>query len=98
MPNLKRLEPIVEALGDCQLPIVAEALFGEIARVRSSNQTRTYLNVIIKSLANFPEDMVADRFLRMPEDTSRSPKMRSKFRGIAAEFYPSLRDDDFFEW
>ena len=92
--DLKRLEPVAEALGGCSLPIVAEALFGEVARVRSCNQTRTYLNVVIKILSRFPKDLVAERFLSMSEDSSLSPKMRSKFRGIAESFFPGLRDDD----
>jgi len=92
--DLKRLEPVVEALGGCPLPVVVEALFGEIARVRSCNQTRTYLNLVIKVLSRFPKDLVADRFLSMSEGASLSPKMRSKFRGIAETFIPGLRDDD----
>jgi len=92
--DLKRLEPVAEALGFCPIPIVATALFGEIFRVRSCNQTRTYLNLVIKNLSRFPKDLVADRFLSMSEDASLSPKMRSKFRGIAESFFPDLRDDD----
>ena len=92
--DLKRLEPVVEALGFCPVPIVATALFGEISRVRSCNQTRTYLNLVIKNLSLFPEELVADRFLSMSEDTSLSPRMRSKFRGIAESFFPGLRNDD----
>jgi len=96
--DLKRLEPVVEALGFCPAPIVATALFGEIARVRSCNQTRTFLNLVIKNLSLFPEELVADRFLSMSEDASLSPRMRSKFRGIAGRFFPELRDDDWEDW
>jgi len=91
--DLKRLEPIVEALGGCPLPVVVEMLFGEVARVRSCNQTRTYLNVVIKTLSRFPNELVADRFERMADDTSFSPKMRSKFREIADSFSHELRED-----
>jgi len=91
--DLKRLEPVVDALGYCQLPIVATALFGEISRVRSCNQTRTYLTLVIKRLSGFPQELVAGRFESMADDTSFSPKIRSKFREIAESFSPEPRDD-----
>lgn len=91
--DLKRLGPVVDALGGCQLPIVATALFGELSRVRSCNQTRTYLTLVMKSLSRFPQELVTDKFESMADDTSFSPKMRSRFREIADSFYPELRED-----
>jgi len=92
--DLKRLEAVAAALEGCAHPVVANALFGELARVKSCNQNRTYLNIVIKSLSRFPKDLVADRFQAMSEDTSLSPKMRSKFLGVADSFYESPWDDD----
>ena len=96
--DLKRLEAVVEALGFCRTPIVADALFGEIARLKGSNQTRSYLNVTIKKLSWFPKEMVADRFLKMSEDTKNSTRMRAKFRAVAEKFFPELRDDGDDDW
>lgn len=96
--DLKRLEAVVEALGFCRIPIVADALFGEIARLKGSNQTRSYLNVTIKKLSWFPKEMVADRFLKMSEDTKNSTRMRAKFRAVAEKFFPELRDDGDDDW
>lgn len=92
--DLKRLEPVVQALGGCFLPVVADALFDEISRVESSNKTRTYLNLVIQVLSGFPKDLAADRFLAMSEDSSHAPKMRAKFRRVAVDFFPWLRDED----
>lgn len=91
--DLKRLEPVVDALGGCFLPAVADALFDEILRIKGSNQTRTYLNLVIQVLSRFPKDLAADRFLALSEDSSHSPKMRAKFRRVAEDFFPWLRDD-----
>jgi len=73
---------------------VADALFNEIARIKSSNQTRTYLNLVIQILSHFPKNLAGDRFLELSEDSSYSPKMRANFRRVAEEYFPFLRDDD----
>jgi hypothetical protein len=91
--GLKRLEPVAESLGSCISPIVATALFEEIRRLESSNTTRTYLNLVIKILARFPQEFVEDQFVSLADDSSFSPKMRAKFRGIVESFRPALRAD-----
>jgi len=41
---------------------------------------------------------VADRFLKMSEDTKNSTRMRAKFRAVAEKFFPELRDDGDDDW
>ena len=96
--DLKRLEPVADALGFCPSPRVADALFGEIHRLKSSNQTRTYLNIVAKNLSRFPKELVADRFEAMADDTSNSPRMREKYRRFAERFNPHLQDSSFDDW
>ena len=96
--DLKRLEPVAEALGLCPSPRVADALFGEIHRLKSSNQTRTYLSVVAKNLSRFPKELVADRFEAMADDTTNSPRMREKYRRFAERFNPHLRACSLDDW
>jgi hypothetical protein len=87
--DLKRLQPVVEALAHCFSPVVAEALFNEIARLPSSNQTRRYLNLVIETLSWFPNELVEDRFCSLADDRAFSPKMRVKFQEVVDKLLDS---------
>jgi hypothetical protein len=90
--ELKRLGVVAEALGNCVTPIVATALFEEIRRMESSNTTRTYLNLLIKILAGFPQELAGEQFESLADDPSHSSKMRAKFREVADGFHSARRD------
>ena len=46
------------------------ALFAELRRVPSSNRTRTYLNIVIRTLARLPGGLVQERFWQFAKDSS----------------------------
>ena len=91
--NLSRVAIIVENLRFYHTAACADALFSELRRIRSSNTTRGYLSIILKSLACFPAELVSDGLEALSEDSSFSYKMRRKFRNVleamdGAPFYP----------
>ena len=60
----------------------ADLLFSELKRVKSSNTTRRYLATVIKVLSSMPSELIEAGFRALAEDSSFSPKMREKFRGV----------------
>ena len=82
--DLDRLAMIVDSLGAFQDARCAAALFGELRRVRSSNTTRRYLDIVIRTLVRLPADIVRERLWELSEDSAFSYKMRAKFK-VAAE-------------
>lgn len=85
--DFKRLGTIAEALEHCATPVVTMALFEEIRRIEVSNTTRSYVNLVIKILSGFPQELVREEFECLADDRSYSPKMRAKFRDVADSFY-----------
>ena len=81
--DLSAMTMVVESLAEFQDPRCAAALFGELHRVPSSNKTRRYLDIVIKSLTRLPADMVQERFRALSRETAFSYKMRAKFRDAA---------------
>ena len=82
--DLDRLAVIVDTLGQFQDARCAAALFGELRRVPSSNKTRRYLDIVIRTLVRLPADIVQERLWELSEDSAFSYKMRAKFK-VAAE-------------
>lgn len=78
--ELERLEVIVEELGRFQHESSAEALLGELRRVKSSNKTRRYLDRVLRSIERLPEHLVKSGLRELIGDTTFTPRMRAKFR------------------
>ena len=74
---------MVEALGWGKAELIADALLGELRRVKSSNATRRYLGKVLAALARLPADIALPRLDQLAEDRSFSPKMRAKLRDAA---------------
>ena len=68
--DLERLSDVVEHLGNIHLQKCADLLFEEVKRLKSSNTTRRYLNLVLKRLAAFPLKMVEDGFESLESDHS----------------------------
>ena len=82
--DLDRLAVIVDTLGQFQDARCAAAVFGELRRVPSSNKTRRYLDIVIRTLVRLPADIVQEQLWELSEDSAFSYKMRAKFQ-VAAE-------------
>lgn len=83
--DIKKLEIIVQNLGNFKTKECVSFLFGEIERVKSSNTTRKYINTIIDKLRYFPSDLVLENFREFSENKKFSYKMRKKFSAIVEE-------------
>lgn len=83
--DLSRLALVVDNLKFFHNDACADALLAEIRRVRSSNTTRKYINIVLQSLSCFPVELVAEGMQALAEDSSFSYKMRRKFRDILAD-------------
>jgi hypothetical protein len=68
--DLAVVATVVESLGDFHDPRRINALFAELRRVPSSNRTRTYLNIVIRTLARLPGGLVQERFWQFAKDSS----------------------------
>lgn len=75
-------ELIIEAFGQVKTPEAASLLFSELNQTESSNSTRGYIDVILKSLHYFPLDLVEDGFDALIEDNRWSYRMKRKFTEI----------------
>lgn len=78
--DLKRLEVIVQELGHFQHESSAEALLGELRRVKSSNSTRRYLDRVLRSIGGMSEPLVGLGLRDLIGDAGFTPRMREKFR------------------
>jgi len=83
--DLAVIATVVQSLGDFHDPRCINALFAELRRVPSSNRTRTYFNVVIRTLARLPGALVQERFWQLAEDSSFSGRMRAKFAAVAED-------------
>ena len=81
--DLDRLATIVDNLGEFQDARCAGALFGELRRVRSSNKTRRYLDIVIRTLVRLPANIVQEPLWELSRDSAFSYKMRAKFTAAA---------------
>lgn len=81
----ERRAMIVEGLSPLHTPACANALVGELKRVKSSNTTRRYLNTVIGVLASLPLELVQSHFEELAKDKSFSYRMRNKFREVLEE-------------
>jgi hypothetical protein len=82
--DLERLGVVVEKLQGYNTASCADALFSELRRVKSSNSTRGYLRLVLKTLSSFPYEIVSEELDRLVQDRSFTYKMRNKFRDIRA--------------
>ncbi len=51
--------------------------------MKSSNTNRRYIAAILKTLSDFPWELVGPEFMELSEDRSFSYKIRAKFRECA---------------
>ncbi len=80
--NWEKRIKIIEVMTGMHIKPVAELLFGELKRIKSSNSTRRYLGAVIKVLSSMPSELIEEGFETLAEDRSFSPKMRDKFRAV----------------
>jgi len=80
--DIKRKELIIEASGQVKTQEMADLLFDELHRIESSNSTRVYIDVILKSLCYFPLSLVEDGFDKLLDEERWSYRMKQKFRKI----------------
>ena len=73
---------IVEAMRGIDTKLIADLLFSELKRVKSSNTTRRYMETLIKVLSRMPLELVKEGFEALAEEKLFSPKMRDKFRAV----------------
>lgn len=74
---------IAEALRETPTPPCAALLFSELRRANSSNTTRRYLAIVLRTLAHCPQDLVREGLEALSADKSFSPKMRGRFQAVA---------------
>jgi hypothetical protein len=79
--DLKRLSPVVRALGAFPTRETMDALTAELRRIPSTSSTRGYLNAVLEALTRFPDDLVCDRLAELSADRSFSIRWRRKFEG-----------------
>ncbi len=80
--NWEKRIKIVEVMTGMHTKAIANLLFGELNRIKSSNTTRRYLGAVIKVLSSMPSELIEEGFETLAEDRSFSPKMRDKFRAV----------------
>ena len=78
--DLEKLIIVVDCLKFLNTRECADLLFSEMRRVKSSNTTRKYLNMVISTLSCFPLELVEDGFIELADDKDFSYKMRNKFK------------------
>jgi hypothetical protein len=83
--DLERLGEVVEQLGHFRNESSADALLGELRRIKSSNSTRRYLDRVLRSLTYLPAALVEDGLRELAADPAFSPKMRAKLRAAIEE-------------
>ena len=91
LAHLERLKIVVETLGFFDHKASAEALFSELKRIKSSNVTKEYINVIIVALVHLPRELVNEGFSELSQDQSFSYRRRKRFKHIVENW------DDRFE-
>lgn len=84
--DLERLKTVVEALGAFHCRQAVSTLVSEFYRIESSNQTRGYLNEVLKELGRFPKALAEAPLLDLTMDKKFSYKMRRKFEEMACRF------------
>jgi hypothetical protein len=92
--NWEKRMTVVEAMKGIRHKAIAEVLFAELRRVKSSNTTRRYLTSVIEVLASLPSEWVLEGFEALASDQSFSYKMRDKFK--AALHKVEFGDDGFW--
>ncbi len=80
--DIYRKENIVDALGHVKTNECSGLLFAELDNTKSSNTTRGYINVLLKSLRYFPIEQIEEGFKRLLTEKKWSYRMKSKFREI----------------
>ena len=75
--DLMRLADIVEHLPKDSRSV--QMLIAELYRVKSSNSTRRYLTIVIKTLASYPRPLIEEDLERLSRDKTLSVRMRAKF-------------------
>ena len=84
--DLERLKTVVEALGAFHCRQAVSTLVSEFYRIESSNQTRGYLNEVLKALGRFPKALAEAPLLALAMDKKFSYRMRRKFEEVAWRF------------
>lgn len=85
--DLDRLAVIVESLTVFPTPQTAQALFGELRRVKSDNSTRKYLALVLRTLSRLPRDFVEEGLRALTDDKAFSSRMRQKFALMLEDLY-----------
>jgi hypothetical protein len=80
--DLEKLIIVVDCLKFLNTRECADLLFSEMKRVKSSNTTRKYLNMVISTLSCFPLELVEGGFVKLTDDKVFSYKMRNKFKEV----------------
>jgi hypothetical protein len=83
--DIKKLETIANNLVVINNSKFVDLLFNQINNTKSTNTTRIYLNLIIKSLSRYPPELVLEGFEKLLENKSFSYRMRIKFKDIIDE-------------
>jgi len=93
--DLKRLAPVVRALGAFPTREAMDALTAELRRIPSTRSTRGYLNAVLEALTSLPDDLVCDRLAELFADKSFSIGWRRRFQGALEriEGYRAANDD-----
>ena len=77
--DLERLAVVADQLSHFCHESSANALLGELRRVKSSNSTRRYLDQVLRSVTRLPKHLVNAGLEDLAYDCSFSAKMRAKF-------------------
>ena len=80
--DIVRKEAIVDALGHIETKETTNLLFRELRHTVSSNSTRKYVGKILKSLKDFPLELVEEGFKGLLKDSKWSYRMKKKFKAI----------------
>lgn len=83
--DLARLALVVDGLARFHSPIAAQALLNELTRVRSSNATRRYLDLVLRALPFFPVELVYEPLCALAVDRSLSLRTRQKIEALLDE-------------
>lgn len=81
----QKAQVIVEQLAFFETEQTAKAFYYELRNVKSSNSTRGYLKIVLKSLCRLPFGLIEEYLLQLSQDKSQSYRMRAKYREILDE-------------
>jgi hypothetical protein len=77
--DMAKKELVINALGTVRTAEAATLLFRELNQTESSNSTRRYIDLILRSLYHFPLKLVENGFSALIGDGKWSYRMKRKF-------------------